>query len=56
MEAAGLYQVAVENNAKAIAVMTVTDHILKDQQLTPEQRQTTLKQMITLTLDAAITL
>ncbi|MBY5920210.1 purine-nucleoside phosphorylase [Ferrimonas balearica] len=56
MEAAGLYGVATEFGAKALAMMTVTDHIVRGEHLTPEERQLTLNDMIKLTLEAAISL
>ncbi|MCK8044863.1 MULTISPECIES: purine-nucleoside phosphorylase [Shewanella] len=52
MEAAGLYGVATEYGAKALAMMTVTDHIRQGLHLTAEERQQTLNDMIKLTLDA----
>ncbi|MBV7314112.1 purine-nucleoside phosphorylase [Shewanella sp. NIFS-20-20] len=56
MEAAGLYAVAAEYGAKALAMMTVTDHIRLGQHLTAEERQHTLNEMIKLTLAAIHTL
>ncbi|GAA5188389.1 purine-nucleoside phosphorylase [Ferrimonas gelatinilytica] len=56
MEAAGLYGVAAEYGANALAMMTVTDHIIRGEHLTPEERQLTLNEMIRLTLDAVSTL
>ncbi|MEZ9196775.1 purine-nucleoside phosphorylase [Shewanella sp. 10N.286.54.B9] len=52
MEAAGLYGVATEFGAKALAMMTVTDHLRQGLHLTAEERQQTLNEMIKLTLDA----
>lgn len=52
MEAAGLYGVATEYGAKALAMMTVTDHIRQGLHLTAEERQETLNEMIKLTLEA----
>lgn len=52
MEAAGLYAVAAEYGAKALAMMTVTDHIRLGLHLTAEERQQTLNDMIRLTLAA----
>ncbi|MGV3278787.1 purine-nucleoside phosphorylase [Rickettsiales bacterium LUAb2] len=58
MEAAGLYGVAFEHKAKALAILTISDIIggSEDQILTAEQRQTGLNKMITLALDTAISL
>lgn len=52
MEAAGLYGVAAEHGAKALAMMTVTDHLRQGLHLSAEERQQTLNDMIRLTLEA----
>ncbi|MGI2258829.1 purine-nucleoside phosphorylase [Shewanella sp. GXUN23E] len=52
MEAAGLYGVATEFGARALAMMTVTDHLRLGQHLSAEERQQTLNDMIKLTLEA----
>ncbi|MEJ2045318.1 MAG: purine-nucleoside phosphorylase [Reinekea sp.] len=54
MEAAGLYGVAAEFNANALAVMTVSDHIMRGEALDADARQTTFNDMIEITLDAAL--
>ena len=56
MEAAGLYGLAAELGKKALAVCTVSDHLKKNQQMTPEERQLSFDEMFTIVLDAAITL
>jgi purine-nucleoside phosphorylase len=56
MEAAGLYGVAHELGAKALCVVTVSDHIRTGEKTTAEERQTTFNDMIIMTLDAALTL
>ncbi|ABE54316.1 purine-nucleoside phosphorylase [Shewanella denitrificans OS217] len=56
MEAAGLYGVAHELGAKALCVVTVSDHIRTGEKTTSDERQTTFNDMIIMTLDAAITL
>lgn len=56
MEAAGLYGVAHEYGARALCVVTVSDHIRTGEATTSEERQTTFNEMIEMTLDAAITL
>lgn len=56
MEAAGLYGVAHEFGARALCVVTVSDHIRTGEKTTSEERQTTFNDMIVMTLDAAITL
>ncbi|MGL5046052.1 MAG: purine-nucleoside phosphorylase [Shewanella sp.] len=56
MEAAGLYGVAHEFGARALCVVTVSDHIRTGEKTSAEERQTTFNEMIVMTLDAAITL
>ena len=53
MEAAGIYGVAAEFGAKAAAICTVSDHILKGEATTAEERQTTFNDMMIIALDAA---
>lgn len=50
MEAAALYTLAAKYRKKALAILTVTDHILKKQAVSPEQRQSSLNEMIELAL------
>ena len=50
MEAAGLYGVAAEFGAKALAVVTVTDHIRTGAALSADERQSSLDDMIRLAL------
>jgi len=54
MEAAGLYGVAAEYGKKALAVFTVSDHIKTGEQTTAEERQTTFKDMMELTLESIL--
>ena len=56
MEAAGLYGVAAEFNAKALAILTVSDHITQKQHLTSEQRQNSFNEMIDLALQTSLKL
>ena len=56
MEAAGIYGVAAEFGAKAATICTVSDHIVREEYTTAEERQLTFNDMITIALDAAITL
>ncbi|TCN81534.1 purine-nucleoside phosphorylase [Shewanella fodinae] len=56
MEAAGLYGVAKEFGARALCVVTVSDHIRTGEVTTSEERQTTFNDMITMTLEAVLTL
>ncbi|GAW97267.1 MULTISPECIES: purine-nucleoside phosphorylase [Colwellia] len=54
MEAAGLYGVAAEYGKKALTVLTVSDHIKTGEQTTAEERQTTFKDMMELTLESIL--
>lgn len=53
MEAAGLYGVAAEYNASAIAILTISDHLHTGEALTSEERQTTFSEMIKIGLEIA---
>lgn len=52
MEAAGLYGLAAERGAKALTICTVSDHILREEATSPEERETTFEDMVQLALDA----
>lgn len=52
MEAAGLYGLAAEFGAQALAVLTVSDHLRHDAHMDAAQRQTGVDAMTELTLDA----
>ena len=54
MEAAGIYGVAAEYGAKALAICTVSDHIKTGEQTTAEERQTTFNEMIEIALDSIL--
>ena len=54
MEAAGLYGVAAEYGKKALSVLTVSDHIKTGEQTTADERETTFKDMMELTLDSLL--
>jgi purine-nucleoside phosphorylase len=51
MEAAGLYGVAAEFGAKALAICTVTDHLRNGTALSSEERQLSLDDMIVTALN-----
>ncbi len=53
MEVAGLYGVAAEFGARALGLLTVSDHLRTDEHLSPAERQTTFDEMIELALDVA---
>lgn len=52
MEAAGLYGVASEYGAKALAVATVSDVIARNLQMSSEEREVGLKTMVEITLNS----
>lgn len=56
MEAAGLYGVAAEFGAKAATICTVSDHIVRGEATSAEERQLTFNDMIKIALEAAVTL
>lgn len=56
MEAAGLYGVAAEFGAKAATICTVSDHIIRKEFTSSDERQLTFNEMIKITLNAAISL
>jgi len=53
METAGLYGVAAEHGVRALALLTVSDHIRRGEHLSPDQRRTSFGAMIQIALDAA---
>ena len=54
MEAAGIFPIAAENNAEALAICTVSDDIPSGNALSVEDRATTFDDMIRVALDTAI--
>lgn len=54
MEAAELYTLAAQFKREALAIVTISDHILKGSATTAEERQTTFKSMIEIALDTAV--
>ncbi len=53
MEAAGLYGVAAEHGARALTLLTVSDHIKSGEKLTPSERETSFSDMVQIALDVA---
>lgn len=53
MESYALYVNAEYLGKKALTILTVTDHFIKEGRLTPEQRQTGLRNMIDTAIDVA---
>ena len=54
METAGIYAIAAELGAEALAICTVSDDIKSGKALSPAERQTTFDEMIELALEAAL--
>jgi len=54
MEAAGLYGVAAEYGKKALCVLTVSDHIKTGESMSADERETTFKDMMELTLESIL--
>ncbi|MBD1388285.1 purine-nucleoside phosphorylase [Neiella sp. HB171785] len=52
MEAAGLYGVAAEFGANALAVLTISDHIRTGEATTSDERQTSFRDMMEITLES----
>lgn len=50
METAELYTLGAEFGVEALSIMTVSDHILKGEQTTPQERQESFEEMIKLAL------
>ncbi|MFY0580550.1 purine-nucleoside phosphorylase [Cystobacter fuscus] len=53
MEVAGLYGVAAEHGARALGLLTVSDHLLTREALSAADRQSSFDEMIELALDVA---
>ncbi|TML30383.1 MAG: purine-nucleoside phosphorylase [Actinobacteria bacterium] len=53
METAALYTLAARFRARALTVLTVSDHIVTSEHTTAEDRQETFSQMVEIALDAA---
>lgn len=54
MESAALFTISKKFDAKALAILTVSDHILTGEVTSSEERQTTFNDMIEVALDAAL--
>ena len=53
MEAAGIFPIAAENNAEALAICTVSDDIPNNKHLSSDERATTFDEMISVALETA---
>lgn len=54
MEAAGIYGVAAETGARALTIVTVSDHIRTGEETSSEEREKTFTDMMRIALDALI--
>lgn len=54
MEAAGLYMTAARAGKRALCLCTISDHLYRPEELSPEERQTSFTKMITIALDTAV--
>ncbi len=54
MESAGLYGVAMRERIQALSVLTMTDHLERDEHMAPDQRERGLAQMAELVLDSLL--
>jgi len=54
MEAAGIFPIAAENNAEALAICTVSDDLVTGDALTTDERATTFDEMILVGLETAV--
>ncbi|MFE4572942.1 purine-nucleoside phosphorylase [Paenibacillus chitinolyticus] len=54
METTALYTLAAKHKARALSILTVSDHLLTGEETTAEERQTTFRQMIEVALDTVI--
>ncbi len=54
METAALYTIAARYKAKALSILTVSDHLLTGELTSAEERQTTFNQMISVAFDTII--
>ena len=54
MESAALYTIAARFRARALTILTVSDHIKTGEHTTAQEREQTFGQMVEIALDAAI--
>jgi len=54
MEAAGLYGTALAEGVRALTVLTVSDHLVTQEETTPDERERTFRAMDTLALDGLV--
>ena len=54
MEGAGLYMNAARAGKRALCICTISDHLYRGGELSPDERQNSLTQMIEIALDTAV--
>ena len=54
MEASGLYTLAAKYGRKALAICTVSDHIVTGEETTSQEREQTFGEMVDIALTAAL--
>ena len=54
MEAAGIFPIAAENDAEALAICTVSDDLRTDEHLSSDERATTFDEMILVALETVV--
>lgn len=54
MEAAGLYAVAAKHNKRALALCTISDHIITGEETTAEERESTFTEMMEIALETVL--
>src|SRR5699024_9092732 len=54
METTALYTLAQKFGRQALSILTVSDHVLTGEETTAKERETSFKDMMTLSLDTAI--
>jgi len=54
MESAAIYTIAARFNARALTILTVSDHIKRGEAMPPEDRERTFSQMVEIALDTIV--
>ncbi len=54
MEAAGIYLTAMQCHKKALAILTISDHVFNGESLNPEERQDSFHEMMEIALKTAV--
>ncbi|MDK6862728.1 MULTISPECIES: purine-nucleoside phosphorylase [Nosocomiicoccus] len=54
MESSALFTIAKKYNARALSILTVSDHVITGEETSAMERQTTFNEMIEIALDAAL--